>query len=96
MLEVGSFVGIYALTSRLELNDTVGIVQGYDKKTNRHIVRTDEGNIRKLKRCNLIIEKEMEDVECSESDLSPSGQSGLEMLTSAEMLGNKSATPSRR
>jgi len=61
-LETGMLVGIHGLQSAPALNGTVGVVHGYDGASHRYMVETESGTIRKFKRCNLVLEQEIDGV----------------------------------
>ena len=79
-LETGMLVGIHGLQSAPALNGTVSVVHGYDGASHRYMVETESGTIKKFKRCNLVLEQEIEgDVE-EECDESADGGDGDDRL----------------
>ncbi len=69
-LEEGMLVGIQGLKSMPALNGTVGCVLGFDLASKRFKVQVEDGTVKKIKRCNLVLEDELGDV----SDMSDGEQ----------------------
>ena len=61
VLEEGTIVGIQGLQSLSHLNDTTGIVYGFDVASQRYKIQVEDGTMKKIKRCNLVPEEDLED-----------------------------------
>ena len=80
-------VDIQGLQSLPHLNDTTGIVFGFDVASQRYKIQVEDGSMKKIKRCNLVSEDDFVSALC-ESELS-SGPCGLDIFSNGCNIANR-------
>ena len=98
-LETGMLVGIHGLQSAPALNGTVGVIHGFDGAAQRYMVETESGTMKKFKRCNLVLEQEIDCEDEDECDESADGADSDDRLSGSgsgchEKLNNGRLTAS--
>ena len=85
-------VDIQGLQSLPHLNDTTGIVFGFDVASQRYKIQVEDGSMKKIKRCNLVSEEDLDDDDfvsaLCESELS-SGPCGLDIFSNGCNIANR-------
>ena len=61
ILDEGVSVRIQGLQRMPALNGTVGCVLGFDGAAQRYKIQIEDGSVKKFKRCNLVLEEDIED-----------------------------------
>ena len=107
ILDEGVIVGIQGLQRMPALNGTVGCVLGFDGAAQRYKIQIEDGSVKKFKRCNLVLEMDIEDDDCDDDNcLSDSlvelSKSKIEQLYSSDcnsldviFTGSSTASSSR-
>jgi hypothetical protein len=95
-IEGGSPVFLTGLVKMPALNGSMGVVTGYDLKSERYIVEVERHGTKRFKRCNLVADSDLDDVECDEGSEGEPCTSGLSGLDIDLHSSTRMSAPARR